>query len=63
MCLQAKRPFSDNSKSGARFDPSSFLLKEIGFMHIEFFSKIIPLNLRNYFQGQTISYHNLCEDG
>ncbi|KAJ9543419.1 hypothetical protein OSB04_023126 [Centaurea solstitialis] len=61
MCLQAKRLFSDDSESGAQFESSSFLLDEIGLMHIKSCGNIVLLNLNNYFQGQTISYQDLCE--
>lgn len=63
MCLQAKRPFSDDSESGARFEPISILLDEIRLMHIQLCGKTILSNLRNYFQGQTVSCNELCEGG
>lgn len=63
MCLQANWSFSVDSESGFRFEQSSFLLDEIEAMHIQLSDNIIVSNLRNCFQGQTISYHDLGEDG
>lgn len=61
MCFKGWIPVSDDSENGVSFEPSSFLLDEIGYKHNELCGNIIFTSIKKYFRGQTVSYRDICE--